>query len=312
MCGEPVTELCWSCWLAIIYREQLRGNRIRGGHGLICKPDQVPEGADGSTPGPPASSPAEGGILDDVEVLDLSEEASCVPDYTERAHEILAELGIEVPLSAPNLPPVSELQRRIYSYKINVAKTWMPEMKRKHLDTKFDLYRHELVLLAQQHQRSKHKAGMSDAEKKALDAPINRRLASDLQRLMDKKLELVLEWLPSLTRKNLENDTIILRNQIIRENEMAKVEASDAAEGMSEEERELEERIMMHKLHVAESWMPKDVLEKLNNRFTAFQITSANDEKIKADEDIKSGMSPDGCNWVLADASVVTVLEELA
>ncbi|GCB61791.1 hypothetical protein scyTo_0011381 [Scyliorhinus torazame] len=169
----------------------------------------------------------------------------------------------------------------------------MPEIKRKQLDTKFDLYRHELVLLAQQEERAKHKPGMTDEEKKASDAPTNRRLASDLQRLMNKKLELAINWLPSQTRRNLENDTIILRDQIVRENEMAKMEATDAAAGMSDEERELEERIMMHKLHVAESWMPKEVLEKLNDRFTTFQATAAMDEQKKAGADIRAGMSPD-------------------
>ncbi|XP_072364106.1 uncharacterized protein [Scyliorhinus torazame] len=254
-----------------------------------------------STPAPPeepdeAGSPrpptADASGFDDVELLDLSQEP-CGPSYAERSHEILTDLGVEISTSAPNLPPVSELQKRTYSYRINVAKTWMPEIKRKQLDTKFDLYRHELVLLAQQEERAKHKPGMTDEEKKASDAPTNRRLASDLQRLMNKKLELAINWLPSQTRRNLENDTIILRDQIVRENEMAKMEATDAAAGMSDEERELEERIMMHKLHVAESWMPKEVLEKLNDRFTTFQATAAMDEQKKAGADIRAGMSPD-------------------
>ncbi|XP_038654559.1 golgin subfamily A member 6-like protein 22 isoform X2 [Scyliorhinus canicula] len=254
-----------------------------------------------STPAPPdeageSGSPrpatADASGLDDVELLDLSQEP-CGPSYAERSHEILTDLGVEISPSAPNLPPVSELQKRTYSYRINVAKTWMPEIKRKQLDTKFDLYRHELVLLAQQEERGKYKPGMTDEEKKASDAPTNRRLASDLQRLMNKKLELAINWLPSQTRRNLENDTIILRDQIVRENEMAKMEASAAAAGMSDEERELEERIMVHKLHVAEAWMPKEVLEKLNHRFTSFQVTSAMDEQKKAGDDIRAGMSPD-------------------
>ncbi|XP_069771116.1 trichohyalin-like isoform X5 [Narcine bancroftii] len=251
---------------------------------------------DSENPAPPqdsAPTSPTGGILDDVQILDLSTDLPCDQNYTQRVQEFFTELGIAVSPSAATLPPESELHKRIYNYRINEAKDWMPEQKYKELENKFDLYRHELVLLAQQEQRSKHRPDMTAAEKRVVDAPMNRRLASDLQRLMEKKLDLVLQWLPSMMRKNLDFDTNILRNQIIRENELAKTATSSSTQEMTNEERALEERIMGHKLQVAEAWMPKDLLEKLNNKFLVFRITAAREEREQAAEDIRSGMSAD-------------------
>uniref|UniRef100_UPI00398F40EC titin-like isoform X3 n=1 Tax=Pristiophorus japonicus TaxID=55135 RepID=UPI00398F40EC len=174
-----------------------------------------------------------------------------------------------------------------------MAKAWMPEEDRKEFEQMYDLYRHELALLAQNEKRAKRTPEMTAEEKKAVDAPIMRRLASDLQRLNIRQLEIALRWIPCEALSSLDEDIFVLRDQIIREYELVKLETSVSAIAISDEEKELEERIMMHKLHVAESWMPEDMLKKLNDNFKEIQINADREEHEKATEDMNSGMSPD-------------------
>ncbi|XP_055521797.1 uncharacterized protein LOC129715916 isoform X2 [Leucoraja erinacea] len=241
-----------------------------------------------------ASTASPVGMMDDVQLLDLSAfDPDCDQSYYDRIREIFVEVGINISPTAATLPPESDINKRIHNYRLHVAKTWMPDTKYKQIENKFDLYQHELVLLAQQEQRSKFRPEMTADEKKQIEMPINRKLASDLQRLAMKKLDLVLMWVPPTTRGNLDQDSTILREEIIRENELAKAEASSSAAEMTKEERELEEKIMMHKLHVAEAWMPRELLETLNAKFLLFQTNASREEMEKAAADIRTGMSAD-------------------